>query len=171
VGRAHGIRGEVRVVPSTDNPERFRPGSRLYARMAGGAPSGDPHRRLEIAGVRGDAAQPIVAFRDVATRVEAEVLRQAILEVPGSDLPDLEEGEFYPYQLAGLEVRDQGGRVRGEVVGLLDAPANDVLDLRLNDGRRHLVPFVEPAVPTVDLAGGFLVVEDAFFLEPEDAGS
>lgn len=163
VRRAHGIQGEVRVQPTTDNPERFAPGGRLYA-----CPPGQERRLLVIRSIRGDAALPIVAFAEVGTRDDAEALQGAVLEVPGDDLPDLKEGEYYPFQLAGLEVRTHGGDRVGEVVELLDAPANDVLVLQLTDGREHLVPFVEPAVPTVDLLGGFLVVEDSFLLPPDD---
>lgn len=163
VRRAHGTQGEVRVHPLTDNPERFAPGSHVYARR-----SGEERRLLVIRSIRGDVAVPIVAFAGVLSRDDAEALQGAVLEVPGDDLPDLEEGEYYPFQLAGLEVRTAAGERVGEVVELLDAPANDVLVLRMADGRQHLVPFVEPAVPTVDLAAGFLVVEESFLLPPED---
>jgi len=159
VSRAHGIQGEVRVVPSTDNPERFAPGSRLHARLPG-----DERRPLEVTQVRGDAALPIVAFRDVASRNEAEALRGAVLEVPGADLPELAEGEYYPFQLEGLEVRDPDGAPIGRVVELVDAPANDILVVRLEDGRELLLPFVEEAIPTVDLAGGYVTVAASFLL-------
>ncbi len=164
VRRAHGIQGEVRVEPTTDNPERFTPGSRLYAHR-----SGEDRRALTIREVRGDGSLPIVAFAEIATRDDAETLPGAVLEVPGEDLPDLDEGEYYPFQLAGLDVRTPAGEPVGTVVELLDGPANDVLVLRLSAGGQHLVPFVQAAVPTVDLAGGFLVVEDSFLLPPEEA--
>jgi len=177
VTRAHGVSGEVRVSPSTDNPDRFVPGARLFARPEGRAaaravpdrppdgpeaPAGE-RRPLEIVSIRGAEGSPIVAFAGVRTRDEAAELCGWVLEVPAGALPELEPGEFYPFDLEGLTVRLPDGSEVGRVVELLDAPANDVLVVRLEaDGREHLLPFVEEAVPDVCLGDGYLVVNERF---------
>ena len=113
VQRAHGVRGEVRVASSTDNPDRFVPGETVYARdarpgvirarRAEAASAGDADRvPLEIEDARGTYDNPIIAFIGIETREQAEGLRGFVLEVPGDQLPDLEDGEYYLCDLEGL---------------------------------------------------------------------
>jgi 16S rRNA processing protein RimM len=172
VSRAHGVRGEVRIMADSDNPERFAPEAVVFARPARTALAGpsQPERlRLTVEYVRGDDVFPIVAFREIETRESAEGLRGHVLEVPGAELPDLDVDEFYPFDLEGLQVRDPGGVAVGVVAEVIDSPAHPLLALRLDSGREVLVPFVAAAVPVVDLAGGFVMVEQGF-VETDEAG-
>lgn len=197
VQRAHGIQGEVRVASSTDNPDRFVPGEVVYAcdarpgvisaRRAAADSSSDVDRvPLEIEDARGTDENPIIAFFGIDTREQAEALRGFVLEVPGDQLPDLEDGEYYLCDLEGLEVRvaadgtaepDSGGpedavgpqRV-GIVAEALEGVTHDILALRLDaDKREVLVPFIEEAVPEVEMDAGYLVVDPAFLLPAVDA--
>lgn len=197
VQRAHGVRGEVRVASSTDNPDRFVPGETVYARdarpgvirasRAADAPSGDADRLpLEIEDARGTHKNPIVAFLDIETREQAESLRGFVLEVPGDQLPDLEDGEYYLCDLEGLEVRVAMGNAAesdpthpeegiglqrvGVVTEAVEGVTHDILALRLDaDNREVLVPFIQEAVPEVEMAAGYLVVNPAFLLPALDA--
>jgi 16S rRNA processing protein RimM len=180
LARPHGVRGELRIVTSSDNPERFLPGSVVSARpdKPGLAlPSVEDRRmQLTIESVRGDDNLPIVAFREVTSREEAAVLNGYVLEVRASDLPDLADGEYYPFDLIGLEARTPDGVVVGSVIDIVDSPAHELLVISLSarsdaateqpeaDARPHevLVPFVEAAVPIVAPAEGFLVVDPRF---------
>jgi 16S rRNA processing protein RimM len=166
VVRAHGVRGEVRVAPSTDNPDRFIAGSRVFLRPRGAA-AGEDRRPLVVAGIRGDAAFPIVEFAGVVGRDEADRLRGGVLEIPAEELADLDEDEFYAFDLEGLEARTPAGTRLGLVKELLEAPANDVLVLTLESGEELLVPFIEQAVTEVKLEQGFLVVHEDFARPPE----
>ncbi len=163
IARPHGVRGEVRVSPDTDNPERFSPGSRLLARSQRDASL--PRRELEIEYVRGDESFPIIAFHELQDRDEAELVKGWVLEVPADELPALEEGEFYPWELEGLAVFTEGGRRVGEVLELMESPANDVLRIRLEAGSELLVPFVMEVVPEVLLEEGRLVLSEAVLPE------
>jgi len=165
VSRAHGIGGEVKVAVTTDNPERFVPGAVLHGeRMGTGlrqAQDQDPERqRLEIRSVRGMEGRPIVAFAGIETREAAENLRGLVLQVPANDLPELEDGEYYSFDLVGLEVRAVGGfGSLGRVAEVLESPAHDILAVDLEKGGELLVPFTHEIVPIVDLRAGFVVVE------------
>lgn len=154
--------------PSTDNPERFTAGARMFARPRGAAAGGG--RLVVVDSVRGDPALPIVSFAGITHREEAEELHGALLEIPSSELPTLQEGEYYPFELEGLEARDPAGRRFGIVSELLEAPANDVLTIQLDAGRVLLVPFVMDAVPEVHLDQGYLVIEERFFADTEPGG-
>lgn len=126
VAKAHGLRGEVVVVPVSNRPERFRPGGRLWL-------DGEP---VTIRGVRGHGRAYIVAFEGVDDRHAAERLRGKVLtgEPPGAP----PEGELWVHEVVGAEVRDRSGRVLGRVVAVEANPAHDLLVL---DGGA-LVPMV-----------------------------
>lgn len=165
VSRPHGVRGEVRIIPDSDNPERFAVGSVLQARPAraplvGGA--AQERVALTVAAVRGEAGFPIVEFREIGDRESAEGIRGFVLEVPGEALPGLDEDEYYPFDLQGLLVQDQCGTVAGRVTEIIDSPAHSLLVVGLDGGGEILVPFVRAAVPDVRVAEGFLVVESRF---------
>jgi 16S rRNA processing protein RimM len=164
IGRAHGLRGEVTVEVRTDAPEeRFVPGVRLHLLPT---PSPADHanrsdhapRTLTLASVRDHNGTLLLGFEEVAERTAAEGLRGALLE---ADVPE-DTGEpdaWYDHQLVGLRVLDPDGVPLGEVVAVEHPPAQDLLVVRRPDGERRLVPFVAALVPSVDVAGGVVVVD------------
>lgn len=179
VSRAHGVKGELRVLLSSDNPDRFRPGAILHARPAATGAARVASREpvlLTVRSVRGDGSFPIVAFDGVNDRDAAEALQGYLLEVSADELPELEDDEYYPFDLVGLEVRDQDGASCGSVVDVVETPAHFLLAVALAPERSAapaeggvsrgagevLVPFVSEAVPTVDIAEGHVVVAGRF---------
>jgi 16S rRNA processing protein RimM len=95
----------------------------------------------------------------VLTREEAEALKGTRLYAPRDRLPPLDEDEFYHADLIGLAAVDPGGAPLGTVRAVLDHGAGDILESAGPGGRELLVPFTRAAVPTVDLAGGRIVVD------------
>jgi 16S rRNA processing protein RimM len=147
---AHGIRGELRVYPSSDFPERFeKKGTRWILR---------PNQTTaeEVTLVKGYFQEGkglyIIQLAGVSDRNAAEALRGCLMLVPETDRPKLQDGEFHVSDVIGLAVYLQSSQERiGTVVNMLFA-GNDLLEVKL-DGREDLVliPFVEPIVPVVDL--------------------
>ena len=109
--------------------------------------------------MRGDDDFPIVAFREIPDRDRAEAFSGYILEIRSSQLAELDEDEFYPFDLMGLEARDTSGSVLGRVTDALESPAHAILIVALRAGGEALVPFVQAAVPEVALEAGYLVVD------------
>ncbi len=180
VSRPHGVHGEVRIVPSTDNPERFTPDSVLYARpgrLGVAGPRLREQMRLTVSAVRGAEGFPILRFGEVGDRDAAEALRGYVLEIRSSQLPELGEDEFYPFDLIGLDVRDESGTVVGRVTDVVDSPAHALLQVTSGSDSteeaagglsptEELVPFVRAAVPVVALAEGYLVLSPGFLQGP-----
>ncbi len=165
ISRPHGVHGEVRVSLDSDNPERFAPGATLHARPGrmGVAGARLPEQvRLTVESVRGNEGFPIVAFREISGRDGAEAYGGYVLEVRSSQLPELDADEFYPFDLMDLEARDPSGSPVGRVVDALDSPAHAILVVSLEAGGEALVPFVKAAVPEVEVAAGYLVVDPEF---------
>jgi 16S rRNA processing protein RimM len=146
VGRPHGLDGSFFVEGASDRDGAFAVGTVVDA---GG-------ERYEIvSSKRGAQGRPVI-------RLDRPVARGATLAVPRESLPELPEDEYYAFQLVGLAVVEEGGRVLGRVGDVLDYPANDVLEL---DSGLSL-PLVEACVRQVDLAGGRIVVAEGF-ADPE----
>jgi 16S rRNA processing protein RimM len=142
VGRPHGIDGSFFVEGPSDDPARFAKGSTLYA---AGAPA------EVIVSKRGSGGRPVI-------KLDRPVERGTTLALPRETLPPLEEDEYYNFQLVGLTVEEEGGRVLGQVKDVLDYPANDVLEL--DSG--VFLPLVEACVRQVDLGGGRIIVSVGF---------
>lgn len=152
----HGLRGEVRVYPSSDFPERFlEPGPRWLMAPNGTAQSVDLQGGRFVNG----KGLYILRLAGVSNRDQAEALRGHLLQVPAADRPQLEDGEFYVADLVGLAVHLlPAGNPIGTVTDLYEA-GNDLLEVTLSaGGKRVLVPFVEAIVPEVDLAAGYVAI-------------
>ncbi len=160
IGKPHGIRGEVTVQAHTDDPQgRFAPGTTYPTEAAPG--TGVP-RQLTIATARLHQKTWLLGFEEIPDRTGAESLRgtRLVLDDPAAGdtgAPEDEDG-WYESDLVGLSAVDASGQLLGEVTGLSVGTAQDLLEVRLTDGRVALVPFVEAIVPEVDVAGGRIVV-------------
>jgi 16S rRNA processing protein RimM len=156
-----GLKGEVRVYPNTDFPERFeQPGTRWLLRPGGTQPEPidlKAGRYLDGKGLY------VVRFAGIGDRAQAEALRDSRILVPEGDRPLLEEGEFHVSDLLGLEVYDQATQQLIGIVTQVFAAGNDLLEVEraaLPDQpgepqsdklQKVLIPFVEAIVPFVDL--------------------
>jgi 16S rRNA processing protein RimM len=143
----------VTVEVRTDDPDlRFVPGAVLRTEPASRGP-------LTIAGRRWHRDILLLTFEGIESREAAEDVRNTELLVPLADLPELEDPDaFYDHQLVGLSARLTDGSVLGEVAAVRHEGA-DLLVVRRSEGGELLVPFVAAIVPTVDLAGRFVVVD------------
>jgi 16S rRNA processing protein RimM len=155
VAKAHGIRGELAIEVSTDSPEvRFAVGAVLAARLR------DKSRRtLTIGAARSHSGRLLVRFDEVPDRDRAEELRGALLLADTATLPPTgDPDEFYDHQLEGLAVSTVDGEPIGTVTEVLHGLGGELLAVDAN-GREVLVPFVHQIVPTVDIAGGRVIID------------
>ena len=148
VVRPHGVRGEIKVLPETDDPARVQALGGLWL---GARP--DRAVRREVESVR---AQPtsrglmlIFRLRGVDTREAAEALQKQSVYCPESDLPPLEADEFFLHDLIGLPVLSEDGTPLGTLVRVLELPAHPVYVVRLEDGREAMAPAVPEIVVEV----------------------
>ena len=146
VGRPHGLDGSFFVEGPSDRADAFATGATV---CVDGAPA------KIVVSKRGSQRPPRDPAR-AARRARRDARRAA------RALPALEDDEYYAFQLVGLEVEEEGGRLLGRVREVLDYPANDVLEL---DSGLSL-PLVEACVRKVDLEGGRIVIA-AGFADPE----
>jgi 16S rRNA processing protein RimM len=160
IGRAHGIRGEVTVEVRTDVPEqRLVVGADLYPVPLSEGGGGSAPTRLTLTSARDHRGRWLLGFAGVDNRDAAEALRGLLLE---ADVPEqVEENAWYDHELIGCVVRDVAGHEVGSVLRVDHLPAQDLLVIRTRTpGPERLVPFVAALVPEVDVAQGWIVVDD-----------
>jgi 16S rRNA processing protein RimM len=152
IGKPHGLRGEVTVQVLTGAPdERFVPGATFATDPAASGP-------LVLRSARDNNGILLLGFEHTDDRSGAEALRGIkLLANPLEDHGD--EDTWYERDLVGLKVVTVGGDEVGEVTALESRPAQDLLVLRLADGRQARVPFVMAIVPEVDIKGGRVVLD------------
>jgi 16S rRNA processing protein RimM len=160
---AQGLKGEVKVKTFTAAPERLGGYGPLHA--ADG-------RTFTVTGVRQAKGIGIVQFAGIASRDAAEALKDVELFVSRERLPATEAHEFYHADLIGLRAEDTEGRGIGKVIAIHNFGASDVIEIaRDDDNGTVLMPFTREIVPTIDIAGGRIVIAAPEEVEAETKGS
>lgn len=152
VGRVRGpfgVKGELKVESLTDNPDRFKRGAKLWL--------GD--QPVTVAGVRAAQGFIYLTLKGHRDRTGVEPYRGRIIQVPEASLPALPEGEYYRFQLVGLEVVDRQGSPLGVVEEVLETGANDVYRVRAPDGKELLLPALDDVIVSVDLEAKRIVAD------------
>lgn len=148
VGAAHGVRGAVRLNVFAEDPltlRRYNPFT------------DDTGRTFKIRSLKPIGKGLVAEFEGVDTRDAAEALRGVRLLVPRNRLPKPADDEFYHVDLVGLEARLVSGAVLGRVRSVANYGAGDVLEVDASPP--VVLPFTLAVVPTIDIAGGFLVID------------
>jgi 16S rRNA processing protein RimM len=151
VRRPVGLRGEVIIGPTGDDPTRFSPGRHILL-------EGSPLRELVVRTSRPTAKGAIaVHFEGIDSVEEAEGLRNLRLYVRPADLPQLPDGVYYHYQLIGLEVFDVQQERLGRVTAILETGSHDVYCVGKGT-KEILVPAVPDFVAEINLSAGRILL-------------
>jgi 16S rRNA processing protein RimM len=151
IGAAHGVRGAVKLWTFTENPFAVKDYGPLSTK--------DGARHFELASAREAKDHLVVTFKGVATRDEAERLNGVELYIPRDRLPATEDDEYYHADLIGLDAITSTNEPLGRVVAIHNFGAGDIIEIAPPSGTTILLPFSNAVVPTVDIAGGRVVIE------------
>ena len=150
VAGAHGVGGEVRLKAFAESVDSLKRHKRLFV---------DGERPLTLVSLRGGGNGAIARFAEVADRNDAEALRGKLLSVPRTELPPLDEGEYYHADLIGLPCETEAGELLGRVVAVENFGAGDLLEIEKPDGKKSLIPFRDGIA---ELDDGRIVAAPAF---------
>jgi 16S rRNA processing protein RimM len=135
----HGIAGELKVRPVTDQPEQFEHLTSVYV--------GEEPRPRKVQNVRFHSGNVLLKLRGISNPEEGAGFRGQAIRISGKDAIPLEEGEFLLYQLIGLDAFDEAGNRIGKSVDLIETGARDVFVIRPEDGGADiLLPNIEDVV-------------------------
>jgi 16S rRNA processing protein RimM len=145
------VRGAVKLWTFTEDP--------FAVKRYGPLSTKDGARQFEIASAREAKGHLVAQFKGIATRDEAERLNGLELYVPRKTLPATDEDEYYHADLIGLAAVTTADQPLGRVVAIHNFGAGDILEIAPQSGATMLLPFTNAAVPTVDIAGGRVLIE------------
>lgn len=138
-----GHRGEVRVFPLTDFPERFRIGAGLNWEKAGET------RKLTIERVRQQKNLFIIKFKEIPDMNAAEGLRGGLLKIAREELKDLPADTFYIFDLIGMNVETDKGESLGLIKDVIQTGSNDVYVVA-GEAKQYLIPALKEIVRSID---------------------
>ncbi len=151
IGAAHGVRGEVKLWPFTEDPLAVLNYSPLSTK--------DGTRHFEVVRARVAKDHLVATLKGVASRDDAARVNGIELYIPRDALPETDEGEYYHADLIGLRaIGAQGGEI-GKVIAIHNFGAGDIIEIAPPQGPTLLLPFTDAVVPSVDLAQGHVVIE------------
>lgn len=153
----HGMRGGLKVLPFSDNPDRVYELGRVYLSKDGCI----YEQRVEKAFEHGKFW--VINLQGADSLTAASVHMGAFLQIPADERPVLPEGRYYFDQIVGLDVYTKEGRLLGRIADILTAGGNDVYVVKTTWGddlpRDILVPAAREIVLSVDLAQNRMVVD------------
>jgi 16S rRNA processing protein RimM len=151
ITKANGLKGELAIDVRSDNPDRLTPGAMLYL---------EDGRTLTVERAHRHGRRLLLSFAEARDRAAAERLQGELLLIPESWLPELPDGEYWPFQLEGCAVVTEAGRELGAVAEVVPNPANDLWVARDADGAETLIPALRDVIVDVDVEGKKIVVRD-----------
>jgi 16S rRNA processing protein RimM len=151
IGAAHGVRGAVKLWTFTEDP--------LAVKAYGPLVTKDGARQFEVTHARAAKGHLVATLKGIATRDEAERLNGLELYVAREKLPATSEDEYYHADLIGLAAVTPADEPLGRVIAIHNFGAGDIVEIAPPHGPTMLLPFTNAVVPSVDLAGGRVVIE------------
>lgn len=149
LGAPRGLSGEMKLVPLTDFEDRFDGLEEVFI----------DERIFRIDYVKAVGAGLVISFEGVNDRDSARSLTNKLLTVDRKDAAPLADGEFYAFDIIGLDVHDLDGTKIGAVKNVLKTGSNDVFVVVDGAGREILIPALKAVVKKIDINGGSLVID------------
>lgn len=145
----HGVRGDLRIMPQTDFPDRFLTMDACYI----------DGKEYHITSARYRKQFILATFKEVPDRNAAELMARKEIQVPRDQLVELPEGRYYIFDIIGLTVEDTKGHVLGTVSDVLQPGANDVYVVKQEGQPDLLLPVLEHVILDIDVEGGKIIAD------------
>ena len=143
-----GVKGKLKVKIETDFPQRFTSGTKVYINQ----------QPMTIDSVEWHSGKLVIKLGTIDSIEEAQKLRGKPVEIPRSQAQPLTEGQYYHFQLIGLEVWTTQGKLLGNITEILTTESNDIYIVHNAKGET-LIPAIEDVVKSIDLDKGRMVIE------------
>ena len=149
LGAPRGLNGEMKLIPLTDFADRFDGLEEVFI--------DDRLRRIDYIKAVGNGL--VIRFDGVDDRDGAQQLTNKFLKVDRKNVAPLSDGEFYTFDIIGLDVFDLDNKKLGTVDNVLKTGSNDVFAARSDEGREILIPALKAVVKEIDIKGGRLIID------------
>lgn len=152
ITKTHGVHGEVKVFPTTDDPKRFKRLKEVWVEGKNG------RQKLEPESVKFFKNMVILKFKEFQTPEQVQPYLQCKLLVSRENAVRLQKDEYFIADLIGLKVYDESKVLLGELIDVMQTGANDVYVVRLLDGSELLLPAIKECILEINIAEGFALV-------------
>ncbi|MCR5655937.1 MAG: ribosome maturation factor RimM [Butyrivibrio sp.] len=160
IASTHGLKGEVNVFPTTQDPERFKKLKKVIMNT-----KREGQKELTIEKVRFNKKFVIVKFKEFNDINEVEKLRSTELIVKREDAIELEEGEYYLGDIEGMKVVDEEGKELGIIKRVIQTGANDVYEMKRTDienpenvSDEVMIPGIRECVKNIDIENKVMTI-------------
>ncbi|NDL68178.1 ribosome maturation factor RimM [Anaerotalea alkaliphila] len=146
VANTHGIKGGMKIFPTTEDPRRFEQLKSVWLEKPDGTTV-----KMDITQIKYFKNFVLLQFAQVQTMTEAEGYKQSIVKIPRSQALPLEEDEYYLGDLLGMEVWLEDGSRLGTLSDVIFTGSNDVYVVKREEGKDLLLPAIKSCVLSVDM--------------------
>lgn len=146
----HGVRGDVRILPLTDFPDRFY---ELKAAFV------DDFGQLKLESAKQHKKFVLLKFAGFDSMNDAERLRNKLIKIRHEDVVKLPEGQYYIFDIIGLNVFTEDGELLGIITDVLQPGSNDVYVIELQDKSELLIPAIKEVVKKIEIANKQMIVK------------
>lgn len=140
IAGGHGLKGEIKVYPFTDNPANLLKTEYFYLN----------EKKMKVTSSKLSGRFVVFCFDEIKSREEADTLKNTLLYIDRVDAAPLEEDSFYIRDLIGCVVFNGANRI-GELQDVLQTGANDVYSIRTDEGEEILLPAVKSVISSIDI--------------------
>lgn len=152
ISSTHGVRGEVKVYPTTDDVRRFKKLKEVLL------DTGKEMLTLEVESVKFFKQFAILKFKGIDTLNDVEKYRMKNLFVTRANAVRLQKDEYFIADLIGLSVITEDEEVLGELTDVIQTGANDVYVVTMTDGKEVLMPAIKECILSVNMENGQMKV-------------
>lgn len=146
-----GIKGEVKVIPFTDDINRFDDLKKVYVK------SKKESKLYKVESVRYHKNMVLLKLENINNPEDGQTLKNTFLEVDREDAIPLEEGTYFIVDLIGLDVYTDDGKLLGKVDDIYNAGANDIYVVKDELGKQILLPGIDDVIKEVKLEDRIIV--------------
>ena len=152
ISSTHGVRGEVKVFPTTDDVKRFKKLKKVIL------DTGKEQLPLEIEGVKFFKQFVILKFRGIDNINDIEKYKGKSLLVDREHAVKLKKDEYFIADMIGMDVFTEDGELFGALKDVMETGANDVYIIEMTDGKEVLVPAIKQCILDVDIENRKMVI-------------
>ena len=145
-----GIKGELKIRPETDNPERFKRNSEIWIENI----------KYSIQNSETSTKKNLVYLNiGLKDRNAAELKIGQLIKVPISMLPKLNDGEYYQFQIIGLRVYDESNKEIGKIIQILPNLNNDNYVIKNKQNQEIIIPSKSEWIKKIDICNNIMIIE------------
>jgi len=150
--KTFGVKGEIKIEPMTDHPERFKDLRRVYLT----SPRGE-EKACTVTSVRYMNGEPVLLLKGYDTPEKSRELNGWLVQVPREEAVPLPEGQYYWFELIGMEVESEAGEKLGTIIDIFETGSNDVYVMKA--GKREIyLPATREVIRRIDRTTKHMVI-------------